>query len=109
MFCLSTLGVLPKRFIYLMDDMTLCALRIFGTARNCQWRKKGNRSGYIPKDTDNKPGSGVSVDQLQSYHPVLVLQFSGKLTSAHIRDSKLMVVHYSNVYHVHLTRITMQE
>ena len=47
-----------------------------------QWRTKGNKSGSIRNETDNKPGDGVSVDQLQSAQPGLVPKFSDKLTSA---------------------------
>ena len=49
-----------------------------------QWITKANKLESIKKDTENKPVSGVSVDQLQSSQPGLVPQFSGKLTSAHI-------------------------
>ena len=59
---------------------------IFVTARRRQWITKGNKSYSIRKYNYNNPGAGVSLDQLQSAHPVLVLQFSGQITSA--RDEK---------------------
>ena len=45
---------------------------------------KGKKSESIGKETINKPGSGVSVDQIQSDQEELVSQFSGKFISAHI-------------------------
>ena len=40
--------------------------------------KKGDKPGSIIKDNYNKSGSGLSIDQLQSYQPILVSQLSGK-------------------------------
>ena len=70
---------------------------------------KGNKLGSIIKDTDNKAGYGVSVDQLQSDQPELVPQFSGKLTSARIWSVKLMVNHFSDLTYVNLIGSTIQE
>ena len=42
------------------------------------------KSESILKDTENKPGADVSVEQLQSSKSVLVPQFSGKITGARI-------------------------
>ena len=67
---------------------------MFATSSISKCRTKGNKSGSIRKDTDNNPGSGVSVDQLQSYRIGLVPKFSGKLTSARIWDAQLMVDHF---------------
>ena len=64
---------------------------MFGTKRRSQWIKKRNKSKSIRKYTDNNPGYGVSVDQLQSAQPVLVSQF----TSARIWYAQLMVDHFS--------------
>ena len=46
--------------------------------------QKRKKSGYIRKDTDNKLGDLFLVDQLQSDHTELVLQFSEKITSPRI-------------------------
>ena len=35
-------------------------------------RVKGIKSGFMLKDTNEKPGARVSVDQLQLAHPVLI-------------------------------------
>ena len=65
-----------------MYDVPLYASCMLVIARRNQWRTKGNESWSVRKDTDNNPGPGVSVNQLQSYQTVLVPQFSGNLTSA---------------------------
>ena len=57
---------------------------MFGTESRSQWRKKGKKSDFIWKGTDNKPRAALFVDQIQSDQTGLVPQFSGKLTSARI-------------------------
>ena len=71
--------------------------------------KKWKKQGSISKDTDNKPRTGVSVDQLQSTHPVLVPQLSGKLASAYIWSAQVMVDRFSDLTYVNLKRSTTQE
>ena len=65
-----------------------------------QWITKVNKPESIRKYTDNKPGYGVSVDQLMSDQPILVPQFSGKLTSSHIWSAQVMVNHVSDLTYV---------
>ena len=65
MFRLEKLGVIPSIFLDLKDDVPLCASFMFRTERISQWMKKGKTSGSISKETDNKLGAVVSVDQLQ--------------------------------------------
>ena len=84
MFRLSKLGFLTSRLLYLKDDVPLCYSQMFGRASGRQWMTKGKKSESIGKETINKPGSGVSVDQIQSDQEELVSQFSGKFISAHI-------------------------
>ena len=73
----------------------------------------GNREQVIPiyarKESDNNPGYVVSVDQLQSSHPVLVSQFSCKLTSACIWSAQVMMDHFNELTYLHLMRSTNQE
>ena len=71
--------------------------------------KKVDKPGSIRKETDNKPGYGVSVDQLQSYQTGLVPQFSGKITSAYIWATQVMVDLFIDLMYVQLIRITIQE
>ena len=71
-FCLEKLCVLPKQSLDLKYYVPICALCMLGTARYFQCTTKKNKPGPINKSTYNEPDSGVSVDQLQSYQPVLV-------------------------------------
>ena len=70
--------------------------------------KKGKKPGSIRKETKNKPGYGVSVDQVKSDQPGLVPQLSGKLTSAHIWSAQVMVDNFSDLTYVHLIKRTIQ-
>ena len=49
-------GIIPSIFIDLKDDVTHRVSCMFGTARRKQWITKGNKSGSIRKDNENKPG-----------------------------------------------------
>ena len=73
------------------------------------WNTKGKISESISKDTYNKPGYGVSVDQTHSSQPGLVPQCSFKLTSAHIWATQVMVDPFIDLTYVHLMRSTSQE
>ena len=66
MFRLEKLRVLPLRCIDLKDDVPLCKSCMFGTERRRKWKTKCKKSGSIRKETGNKPGYVVSVDQLQT-------------------------------------------
>ena len=81
---------------------------MIGTSSISQWITKGKKLGYIMKETDNKPVASVSVDQLQSARPVLVPQFSGKLTSARIWVDQFMVDHFIDLTYVHIMIRTIQ-
>ena len=109
MFKLVKLGVLPSRFLDLKDDVPLFASCMFETSRIRQCITKGKKSGSIRKGTDHNPGDGVSVDQIHSDNPGLVPQFSGKLTSARIWDSQVMVDHFSDLTYLYLMRSKIQE
>ena len=82
---------------------------MFGTERRREWITKVDKPGSIRKETDNNPGYGVSVDQLQSYQTVLVPQFSGKITSAYIWATQVMADHFIDLTYVQLIRSTIQE
>ena len=109
MFILEKLGVLQSRYLELKDDMPLCESCMFGTSRRRQRRTKGKKSGSTNKETDNKTGAAVPVDQIQSSHPGLISQLSGKLTSAQIWSAQVMVDYFIDLTYVNLTRITSQE
>ena len=73
---------------------------MFGTTRIRKWKTEGKKFGSIQKDSDNKLGASVSVDQLKPYQPGLVPKFSGKLTSARIWAFQVMVGHFSDFTYV---------
>ena len=109
MFRLEKLGFPTSIFINLKDDVPLCESYMFGTSRRRKWISKGRKLGYIRKETDNKPGYLVSVDQIQSAQPGLVPQLLGKLTSAHIWDAQVMMDHFSDLTCVYLMISTIQD
>ena len=108
MFRLEKIWFLPSIFIDLKEDVPICESLMFVKAKKRKYRTKGNNSGFIRKETDNKPWSGVSVDQVQSYQPWLFQQFSGKLTGAHIWSAQVVVDHFSDLTYIHLMRSTIQ-
>ena len=61
------------------------------------------------KETDNKPGARVAVDQLQSDQPGSIPQFSGKITSAYIWYDQLIVDRFCYLTYLHIMIITSQE
>ena len=81
---------------------------MFGKARIRKWITKGKKTGSIRKETDNNPGYGVSVGQLQADQPVLVPQLSGKITSACIWSSQAIVTHFNELTYMKLTRSKIQ-
>ena len=82
---------------------------MFGTASRRQLRTKVKKYWLIRNKTYNTPGTGVSVDQLQSYQPGLVPQLLGKLTSLRIWAAQVMVDHFSYLTYGSLVKITIQE
>ena len=70
---------------------------------------KGMILGSISKETENNPGSVVSVYPLHLDHPGLVTKLSGKLTSVCIWSAKVIVDRFSYWNYVHLMKITSQE
>ena len=64
MFRISKFGVLTSRFLNLRYDVPICESCMFGTAIIRQFIIKVNKSCSVKKETENKPKSGVSVDQI---------------------------------------------
>ena len=69
-----------------------------------KWIPKVNKQESIRKDTYNKPEYGISLYQLWSSQPGLVPQFSGKLTSARVWSTQVMVNNLSDLTYVHMMR-----
>lgn len=106
MYKLARANVLPKKFLRYKNSAPFCASCAFGKGHRRQWRFKGKKHGTIRKLSDNKPGNGVSVEQLVSAQPGLVPQISGRLTSSHIHCVTIFVDHFSSFVFSFLQRST---
>ena len=67
-------------------------------------RKKDNNSRPLHKDTEDKPGAGTFVNQLQLAQPGLVPKLLGNIKKEMIWVSQVMVDHFINEVYIHLTR-----
>ena len=108
MLALSKLGILPQRFQHIESDRSICASCLFGTAHRQPWRTK-KKAVTIHQDSDDKPGKGVSTDQILLAQAGLIPQFSGHLTRAQIWGATIFVDHFSDHVHVHLMRSASQD
>ena len=93
----------------LKNDVPFFTSLIFDTFQGFSWRHVGGRSGSIRNNTDDKPGSINSVDQLISTLPGLVPPFLGRITSVRTWVVQFMVQHYRNVVYVQLISSKSQE
>eukprot|EP00984_Skeletonema_dohrnii_P034934 scaffold34438_cov244-Skeletonema_dohrnii-CCMP3373.AAC.1 len=109
-FNLARLGFLPKILLECESSVPLCLECQFGQAHRCPWRSKGKKSGTIRKESETKPGDGVSVDQIVSAQPGLIPQMSGFLTHERIWGATTFVDHVSDYIYVHLMKnFTIEE
>ena len=108
MLALSKLGILPRRFQHTKSNQPICASCLFVTAHRRPWRTK-SKAGTILRASDDKPGRGVSTDQLVSAQAGLITQFSGHLTRSRIWGATISVDHFSDHVHVHLMRSASQD
>ena len=109
MFRLSKIVVFPSIFLDLKDGVHLCASWIFGKARKNKLRIKGNKLGFIRKETDNNPVAEVSLDQLKSIQTWYVPRLQGKLSITRSWDAQVVVVHFNYLTYVYLIKIKIQE
>ena len=107
MLALSKLGILPRRFQHIESDRPICASCLLGTSHRRTWRTKG-KAGTILRASDDKPGKGVSTDQLVLAQAGLIPQFSGNLTRAQIWGTTIFVDNFSDHVHVQLMRSESQ-
>ena len=94
MLRLCKLGVLPKRFLKLRNNLPPCASCMFGQAHRRPWRHKtsaSNVGGTIRNPKSLVPGEKVCTDQLVSAQPGLVPQEKGSLTRARIWGATIFV------------------
>ena len=80
LFCLISMGFLPKRLLGCRNNPLLCVACQCGAAHRRTWRTKGNESGLIRRPEKTIPGDDVSVDQIVSDQPALITQMPGFLT-----------------------------
>jgi hypothetical protein len=110
LFTLARLGILPKRLLECESTVPLCIECQFGQAHRRRWTSKGRHYGSIQKESETKPGDGVSVDQIVSAQPGLIPQMSGFLTSDRIWGATTFVDHVSDYVYVHLMKsFTIEE
>ena len=100
--------VTPNQFFDLNDDVTILNHACLGPP-GVSYGEKPKKPDYIPKETNSKLGSSVSVDQRHWDQPVLLQQSSGKLTCACIWSAQVILKHYSNVTYVYLMKRTSQQ
>ena len=55
MVSIAKLGVLPKLFLDLNDEVNVCPSCMLGTAYCTQWTKKGINQGIYSREKNNKP------------------------------------------------------
>ena len=104
MLRLSKLGVLPRRFLKLKNNLPLCTSCLFGKAHRRPWRHKGSSSnkGVLRNKCTNEPGKIIGVDQMVSAQPGLVPQEKGSLTRARIWGATIFVDYATKWTKVHL-------
>jgi hypothetical protein len=81
----------------------MCAACQFGKATRKAWRTKAQVRGI---KVVTKPGECVSVDQIESRTPGLLVQIKGRLTNARYGVATIFVDHYSRLGYVHLQAST---
>jgi hypothetical protein len=92
MITLAEKGKLNRKFTKFKHRLPVCTSCIFGTAHHKPWCSKGER-GSIRKHNDNAPGKCVSINQMISAQPGLILQMAGFLTNLRIWASTIFVDH----------------
>ncbi len=66
MMWLAGKGVLPKKFLDLKDNASLCGSCMFGKCHKCPWRYRNPLPSSVGLESDDAPGAGTSVDDLVS-------------------------------------------
>jgi hypothetical protein len=105
MLRMAKLGILPKRFLKLRNDLPPCVSCMFGQAHRNPWRHKTsstNKGGTIRRDKKLKAGQMVYTDQLVSAQPGLVPQEKGSATRARIWGATVCVDGATDYTKVHL-------
>ncbi len=96
-------GFIPRRLASI-KKVPPCASCIFGRATKRSWSKTGDGHHFIRRPEHDKPGKGVSVDQLVSAQPGIIPQSGGTLTTDRIWGATCFSDHYSGFRYSHLMR-----
>jgi hypothetical protein len=113
MMRMSSLGILPRRFLKLRNDLPPCISCLFGQAHRRPWRTKRSSKeagGVLRKKDISEPGQTVGADQMVSAQPGLVPQEKGQMTQARVWGATIFVDYASKWVKVHLmTHATGEE
>ena len=97
-FCLESMGFLPKRLLGCQNNPPLCVACQFGASHCRFWQTKGNKVRSIRTSEQTNPGYGVSLYQIISDQLGLIPQMSGFLTSQFFRYAKILWITLVNKY-----------
>ena len=107
MLRLAQMGILPKQFLKLKNDLPPCVSCQFGKAHRKPWRIKTSKSGKLSTlrvPDPLEPGEMIAVDQLISAQPGLVPQERGSMTRARIWAATIFVDFATRYVYVALMR-----
>jgi len=99
-------GTIPRRLLH--AEKAVCAACLYAKATRRGWRSKG-RKDWTSDNRVPSPGQCVSVDQLISPTPGLVVQLKGKLTKSRYTAATIYVDQYTGYGYVHLQKGTTAE
>ena len=94
MLRMAQLGILPKRFTKLRNDLPPCTSCLFGQSHRRPWRHTSSAlktGGVLRGKNVTQPGQTVGTDQLVSAQPGLVPQEKGTMTRARIWGATIFV------------------
>ena len=102
LFCLASMGFVPKRLLELRNKPPLCVACKFGAAHRFPWRIKGKKSGSIRRPEKINPGDGVLVDHIVSAQTCLIPQMIGFLTIQSLWGCTTFLYHVSDYVYFHI-------
>ena len=98
---MAKLGHLPKSLE--KCPLPVCSACLYGKQTRRPWRTR-SRSSTAPAAAPLQPGDMVSVDQMQSPHPGLIAQMTGRPTTLRYKYATVYVDQGSRLGYVHLQR-----
>ena len=103
-FCLSSIGPLPKWLLEFRNKPSIFVACKFGAAHCRPWQMKRKKIGLICRPEKTNPGDGVLVDHIVSAQPALIPQISGFITIHRFWGCTTFMDHVSEYVYVHLMR-----